>query len=112
MNAQAVLNSQQGDYDIVRISAAATLGLYQRHVRATANTASGSYTITLPSVAESAGVEFSITATIANAKVVTLADQNDSEDWAADLLLDTDGDSVTLKSDGNRWVVVENSIAV
>lgn len=94
----------------VFLAAAATLALYQQYVHATGNTANGSFTVTLPPVAAAKGLTFNVTVTIANSKIITLADQDDSEDWS-DLTLDADDDSVTVYSDGHRWHVIENAIA-
>lgn len=88
------------------VTAARTLKLHERIVHCTANTASGDYTIKLPSVGEAAGLDFTFHATIANAKTVTVQDNGgstpESEDWA-DLVLDTDNDSARVWSDGRKW---------
>jgi len=69
-----------------------------------------STTITLPSVAEAAGLTFTITANIADTAVYLLQDRDDSLNWT-NLTLDADEDRVTLYSNGREWVVVENVIA-
>jgi len=72
-------------------------------VRATANTASGSYIITLPPVALAKGKWYSVLAHIANSTAVTVTHHADSEQWDGDLTLDTDGDRALLFSDGMCW---------
>jgi len=111
MSLKTVLEAQMtADQDIVRVTAAKTLRVDERFIHATANTATDSYAITLPGVAAAKGNQFSITVTIANSKVVTVQDQNDSEDWT-DLTLDADEDAVVLYSTGIRWTILENAIA-
>jgi hypothetical protein len=100
--------SQRGK--IVFKTAAATIGLNERTIKCTANTATDSYTLTLPSVSDAMGMIFSFSATIANAKVITVAHAGDSENWT-NLTLDTDNDRATLYSNGVAWCVIENAIA-
>ena len=95
---------------IVDVTGAVTLTAYQRTIRATANTATDDYAITLPGVAEAAGLVVSIRATIANSKTVTVQDQDDSEDWGGDYDLDTDGDRIVLMSDGRSWLPIFSEI--
>ncbi len=92
------------------LTSATTLTLNQRVVRATVNTTYDSYTVTLPSVTEAAGLVFTIQVTVANSKALTLVDQDDSEDWS-DLTFDTDADAAVLYSDGRKWWVILNDIA-
>ena len=66
--------------------------------------------VELPSVKEAEGIQFSIMAhDVTNA--TTVRDKDDSEDWAGDYTLDTTDDMIVLRSDGKRWIVVENRIA-
>jgi len=97
--------------NVSEITEATTLTLDQTVVHATANTATDSYSITLPSVIEAAGLFFSISGTIANGKAITLVDQDDSYDWNGDYTIDTDVDGILLYSDGRTWWVPENRIA-
>lgn len=93
------------------VVAAVTLGLNNRFVRCTANTATNNYSITLPPVAEAVGIKISIHATlIANSKAVTVQDQDDSQDWS-DLTIDVTADGVLLFSDGMKWWHLANDIA-
>ena len=92
------------------VLAAKTLTPMDQIVRATANTATDSYAITLGNVAECRGQFVAIVATIANSKAITVQDQNESEDWT-DLTLDADRDACVLWSDGRRWWIFNNSIA-
>ena len=66
-------------------------------------------TATLPFVAEAKGQTVTVVG-IDVAGGITLQDQNDSENWS-DLTIDTNADRVTLFSNGQQWVVVENAIA-
>lgn len=93
------------------VTAAKTLALDERVVRATANTATDNYSITLPPVAQAAGLFFAVHATIADSKVITLQDQDDSDDWDGDYTLDADNDGILLFSDGIRWWDISNQIA-
>ena len=86
----------------VHLSAAATLTISQRLVFGTVNTANGSYTVTLPDVAEAAGLIFYVRADVANSKVLTLED-NGNDAGLTDLVLDTDNDSIILFSTGKEW---------
>lgn len=75
----------------------------------------GTAVATLPSVAEAAGLTFTVHVVDA-AGGVTLTDfggtsYNDSADWDGDYTLDADNDKITLQSDGRRWSVLDNSIA-
>lgn len=86
----------------VEVLATKYLKPYENVVRATANTATDSYTIYLPPVSQMAGKMVSILAYIANSKAVTVADLDDSENWADDTL-DTDKDKCLYISDGKTW---------
>jgi len=92
------------------LSEATTLTVSAARVHGTVNTANDSWSLTLPPVAEAAGRLLSIYATVANSKVLTVQDQDDSVGWS-DLTLDTDDDHVLLYSDGLRWCVILNGIA-
>lgn len=92
------------------VSAVTTLTPYQRRVRCLANTATDSYTVTLPPASEAAGLIITIRAVIANSKAVTVAHAGDSQGWS-NLTLGTDGDHVALYCDGISWYVIFNGIA-
>jgi len=92
------------------ITAATQLTVRQQLVRATANTEYGDWTLTLPAVSDAAGLTFSIVATIANAKTITVTDAGDDVNFG-DLTLDTDDDGAVLWSDGMRWWEISNDIA-
>ena len=98
------------DKNVAYLTAAVSLTIREQVVRVTANTASDDWTLTLPSVAEAAGLLFSIVSTIANAKTVTVADAGDDADFS-NLTLDTDDDYAVLWSDGLRWYVLTDGIA-
>ena len=93
----------------VEKTAAATLKLHEQLVFCTANTATDDYTLTLPPVSQAAGLSFYIYATIANAKAVTVQDNNDDAGMD-DIALDTDADDVLLYSTGKQWIQLYNGI--
>lgn len=73
------------------------------------------FTLSLPSVAEAAGLTFSISTVNATA-AVTLTDfggtsYNDSINWEGDYTLDAAEDTIILKSDGRTWHVLDEQIA-
>jgi len=73
------------------------------------------FTLSLPSVAEAAGLTFTISVSTATA-AVTVTDfggtsYNDSINWEGDFTLDTAEDTITLHSDGRTWHVLEEEIA-
>lgn len=91
----------------VEKSAACTLTLIENFVHATANAATGNYAVTLPNVSESKGRVFVIWATIADAKTVTVQDQDESRDWV-DIALNADKDMAAVLSTGEVWVKLED----
>ena len=83
-----------------------------RVVRITNNFA---FTLSLPSVAEAAGLTFSISTVNATA-AVTLTDfggtsYNDSIDWNGDYTIDAAEDRISLRSDGRTWHEVHEMIS-
>lgn len=90
---------------LTEIAAATTLKPYQTLIQATANTATDSYTITLPPVAQCTGRFISIYATIANSKTITIAHHADSANWT-NIALTVTADRVLLYSDGYMWHVL------
>lgn len=73
------------------------------------------FTLSLPSVAEAAGLTFSISTVNATA-AVTLTDfggssYNDSINWEGDFTLDAAEDTISLYSDGRTWHQVDRQIA-
>ncbi len=90
---------------LTEILAAVTLKPYQTVNRATANTATDSYTITLPPVSECAGRLYSFIVTIANSKTITLAHHGDSVNWT-NLAFTATNDRALLYSDGLMWYVL------
>jgi len=71
--------------------------------------------LSLPSVAEAAGLEYSISVD-SDTAAVTLTDfgaatVHDSINWEGNYTLDAEEDRIVLKSDGREWIVVENQIA-
>lgn len=73
-------------------------------VRPSANPTTGAITITLPPVAEAKGRMYSILARDADAtNDVTITDNDDTEYWVQDIVLDGPGQRVLLFSDGMVW---------
>ena len=73
------------------------------------------FTLSLPSVAEAAGLTFTISVDSATA-AVTLTDfggasYNDSINWEGDYTLDAAEDRIVIHSNGREWTVLENQIA-
>lgn len=84
------------------VTAATTLEVGSQNVYATANTATNSYTITLPPVGPSAGTIISIQSIIANSKAVTVQD-NANDGSFTDVVLNTTLDNLVLYSTGIYW---------
>lgn len=73
-------------------------------VRPSASNASNAITVTLPPVAEAKGRFYSILARQADAvNTITITDNDDSECWLADIVLDGKCDKILLYSDGLCW---------
>ena len=84
--------------------AAYTMSVRDQIVRPAATPASGAFVLTLPPVAEARGLWFSIICRNADAvNTVTVADQDDSECWAGDVVLNGKCDRLLLFSDGMAW---------
>jgi hypothetical protein len=90
---------------VKEVIAACTLKPYETCVRATSNTATDAYTITLPPAAECVGRFFSISATIANSKNITVAHHSDSAGWSNAVLTVTN-DRVLYYCDGFFWYLI------
>ena len=74
-------------------------------VRPSANPGTGPITITLPPVACARGRFYSIIVRDADGtNTVTIADNDDSECWAADIALDKPCERLLLYSDGLAWM--------
>ena len=73
-------------------------------MRPAATGATGAFTITLPPVAAAKGRWYSIVARTADVvNTITIADQNDSECWYGDIVMNAKCDGVLLYSDGLKW---------
>jgi len=94
-----------GSRSAVSVAADKTLKVYEQLVRASVNTASGNITVTLPSPSESQGLAYFVSATIANAKTVTVTDP---ESTISDIVLDTNGDDCIVVSNGQKYFVLKN----
>jgi hypothetical protein len=89
----------------VNPSADYQLTTYDQQVRPDAT--AGALTITLPPVAEAKGRFYSIVVRFASAQnTVTIADNDDSECWVGDIVLNGKCDRVLLYSDGLCWIPV------
>ena len=86
--------------------AAYTMSTRDQVVRPSAGPATGAFVITLPPVAEAKGRFYSIICRDADGtNTVTVADNNDdSEMWLADIVMNNAGDRLFLYSDGLAWM--------
>ena len=76
-------------------------------MRPRANNATHLFVLTLPPVAEAKGRFYSIIARDADAvNTITITDQNDSECWKADIVLNRPCDGVLMYSDGLAWIAL------
>jgi len=74
-------------------------------LRPSADKSSGPITITLPPVAEAKGRFYSIIVRNADAvNTVTITDNDDSECWTGDIVMNGKCDRVLLYSDGLSWI--------
>jgi len=74
-------------------------------VRPVVNPTSGPITLVLPPVAEAKGRWYSIIARDADAhNTITITDNNDSECWDNDIVLNNKCDKALLYSDGLAWI--------
>ena len=73
----------------------------------------GTSTFKLPHVREAVGRHYTVSIAIASGTHVTTLTTyaNDGVRGWANLTLDANGDHVTLFSNGERWIIVENKIA-
>lgn len=96
--------------NILYLTAAATLRLDQRIIRASSSTVlGGAFAITLPPVGEAAGMIFTVYAdSILNTATITVQDQNESVGWS-DLALTATGDHICIYSDGLTWHVLHET---
>jgi len=112
---QAALTGMQvkRDTSVVKWSRTAaytsdTMAVYERVVLVDTDTVDGTFTVTLPPVAEAAG-KFYAVHQIDDGGNTTIQDQDDSYDWSNQTLTEDD-DGVLLFSDGLKWwLVVDNS---
>ena len=83
-------------------------------VRPDAVTATEAITVTLPPVAEAKGRIYSILTVrtqVTTTLTVTIEDNNDdSEDWIADIVLDEGGQGAVFYSDGRKWMIYPSGI--
>jgi hypothetical protein len=102
--------AQELDNPVQFIIAAGAINPGIKRVFCTANTATDSYTVTLPGVSQSAGEFVYVEASIANSKVVTLTDAGDDAAFV-NKTLDANDDHILLFSTGKLWRTVYNGIA-
>ena len=77
----------------------------------TVNTANGSWTLTLPALAEGTiGDTVYVYATVADSKVRTLADKH-NDSGSIDLSLNANGEYVILQNCGHKWVEIATGYA-
>ena len=87
-----------------------TMEVFEQVVLIDTDTVDGTFTVTLPPVAEAAGKMYSITLIDAGG-TVTIQDQDDSYDWNDIDDMDADDDAELLYSDGLRWFEICDYIA-
>ena len=112
---QAALTGMQvkRDTSVVKWSRTAaytsdTMEVFEQVVLIDTDTVDGTFTVTLPPVAEAAG-KFYAVHLVDDGGDVTVQDQDDSYDWSNQSLT-ADDDGVLLFSDGLKWwLVVDNS---
>jgi hypothetical protein len=76
-------------------------------IRPSANADSGPWTLTLPPVAEAKGRFYSIICRNADpVNSVTIADDDDSECWRGDIVLNGKCDGGLFYSDGLAWITI------
>ena len=114
---QAALTGMQvkRDTSVVKWSRTAaytsdTMEVFEQVVLVDTDTVDGTFTVTLPPVAEAAGKFYSITV-IDAAGAVTVQDQDDAIDWSNITTLDADLDGVLLFSDGLKWWTVTSDLS-
>jgi hypothetical protein len=86
---------------------ATVLKPYERFVRL--DSTGGVFNLTLPSVAECAGMEFILWLAVDGGDV-TVKDSADSIGWA-DLVMNDVGDTLRMKSDGLIWHATKRGVA-
>lgn len=104
---QARIMSEQLLNQSKTATVAVTLKVYERLVRI--DSTAGAFNLTLPSVAEAQGLEFSLFMLVDNGDV-TVKDSADSIGWT-DLTLGDVGDHVLCRSDGRCWHVQKIGVA-
>ena len=112
---QAALTGMQvkRDTSVVKWSRTAaytsdTMEVFEQVVLIDTDTVDGTFTVTLPPVAEAAGTFYAVHL-VDDGGDVTVQDQDDSYDWSNQSLT-ADDDGVLLFSDGLKWwLVVDNS---
>ena len=83
------------------------LKVFETDVRVTL-TSTNTVTVQLPSVVAAEGITYHIRV-ITDGGGVTIADQDDSEEWS-DLVTDADGEYATVRSNGRQWSVIATDI--
>ena len=87
---------------IVHVTATKTLSLFERNVFAD-DSGNANFTITLPDVAEAAGLFYYIRVDLTNSKTITV-DDNGSDAGFSSIGLDADNEYVFLYSTGKEWI--------
>jgi len=89
---------------ILHVAADVVLTPRDHVVRATANAVTTAIVLTLPPVGDCRGMWFAIvTRDAGNVNTVTIQDQDESENWPGDVVLDGPRESILLFSDGYSW---------
>ena len=66
--------------------------------------------ITLPNVAEAKGMTYSIRIHVGGTNDLTIQDRDDSEGWT-DVTIEDANDTLTVRSNGVQWIIVESTEA-
>jgi hypothetical protein len=80
------------------------LELWEENIYVDTTAAAG--TLTLPSVAEAAGLTFNIYS-LGSTNDLTIQDRDDSLGWT-DVTIEDAGDCLSIRSNGRQWVLVES----
>jgi hypothetical protein len=109
-NVKHVVEDKEKTYFFTPASSGEVLYLrdYPQYTTVICDTTSYAGTVQLPSVAEARGMEFTIVLRTDGGNDITIADEDDSEDWS-DLTAADANDTGTFKSDGTRWILVEST---
>lgn len=93
--------AQYGQLEVIQVSATKALTLYEKFL----HIANGTYTITLPPVAQCTGMLIGGSQTDSGTNTVTIAHKGDSAGWT-NLVVNAINEGFLVWSDGRRWHVL------